>query len=196
MFGIAEAHIDVVFIDHSEAFYNGITDFGSAETKVVDCYAHMYRKVREGSRCSSKKHLEVILADIAVLSTAPSINAFHTALDLALHHWKVVLNEPSFVDKVPPQYVTADGVFYFNRNTHSEYPVTITSSDAADAIPPLDWQACKNALSLHAVSTDLNTCKNTVDLKKMAQELPATKKVGRKRKHNALVAVRTIPWVQ
>ena len=49
MFGIVGLHIAVVSIDHCEAFYNAITDDGTNDTMVVDCYAHMIRNIRDNN---------------------------------------------------------------------------------------------------------------------------------------------------
>ncbi len=129
----------------------------------------------------------------------------------------------------PLQCLEVAGVYYFNRKSHCGVPVTVTRVDeykklvaggqsnstnsSAEVATPLDWFRCKNALSLHAVVSEVHKdetvmfrcdCKlfyhsgylcshslaarhmhyeHTIDLIRMTQPLPATKKVGRKRKN-------------
>jgi hypothetical protein len=253
-FGIPEVLVEVVFIDHSEAFYNGVTmDFSGTK---VDCYAHMYRKVREGSRCSSKKNLDIILADIALLSTAYHGEAVRTQFkkilaylgekrdihtvpftrDCIHHQLNYIVHHPIpaqvlekarmlVTTRVPAQYAQVGDVLCFNRSTHSDEPVTpcraqeyLRLSDP-EASTPSNWEAYKGILTLYAFTTEEKegghvtfrcNCKlfhhsgyicshslaarhmhrsHTIDLHKMAQHLPATKKVGRKRKNTGALVV-------
>jgi hypothetical protein len=124
--------ITVAAIDRSDAFFNGLTSDGTNDTSIVDCYAHMFRKIdtNEKTRISSKTAKKKILEDIERLSKAPTKEAFRAGLELAVQHWKVGLKQDKFVKYFREYYMGRWDGWYISATNSTEIGITTNAMES------------------------------------------------------------------
>ena len=128
---IVGLHIAVVSIDHCEAFYNAITDDGTNDTMVVDCYAHMIRNIRDNNGNRLKKvNIPAILAELDILCRSPSPEAFNVLMTLALARWENDLQELEFVTYFRTYYLGKWANWFISATPFHELGVTTNSVES------------------------------------------------------------------
>eukprot|EP01034_Spumella_vulgaris_P027267 gene27267-33961_t len=153
LFGLPAIHIAVASIDRSDAFYNGLTLDSTNDTSIVNCFAHMFRKVdtNEGLRITSKQAKSAILEDIKLLSKAPSPEAFHIGLGLALARWKDELKQEVFVKYFREYYTGRWDGWYVSATKLREIGVTTNPMESLNKIIK---EVCPHSYTAHVAVTD------------------------------------------